>query len=428
MDKYSAYFNVNSWDFLSFIRPINIAEITEAILEKKKLPAPKFASCFFNLSMLDDEFAEVEKMAATIEKDRHLNAALKIIYINQTNVYRDKLNLIKSFLKEDDNGFFAHATRLYSKPSWLLEHLEIFYIKLWEDALKKAKGSQPKSKQTPYKSTTLTGKDFHKFLEFAIKPYQKEYGFEVELIPQEENIVPHVSVKQEKINFNFPLNKEYHPSEVLLLFVHEIETHAFKRFNAMRAKNGLLIGGTRNSLRLDEGIATYRETKFAKDYLGIDEFQSVNFSVLCMTLAEKKNSFVESVNTLTKLGFNTEFLVPILLTRIFPGIHNLEHSNGHYFTKDYLYDIGLIEVNQFMDEGGDLKDLYIGLCGMDDYNLFKAAGEKSPAILPFEDKKFYQKLFNHLGYEPDQYYQHKTGLNTDTHQAPIHHHEKTAKA
>jgi len=53
------------------------------------------------------------------------------------------------------------------------------------------------------------------------------------------------------------------------------------------------------------------------------------------------------------------------------------------FTKDFLYFQGYKKIKDFIDHGGQIKDLYIGKFGIDDIKLIQQiTGLKEPKLLP----------------------------------------------
>ncbi len=63
------------------------------------------------------------------------------------------------------------------------------------------------------------------------------------------------------------------------------------------------------------------------------------------------------------------------------GLKNTSQPGG--LTKEFIYFQGMIKIEEFVKNGDDLKDLYLGKIGLDDLDLVKKIkGIKPAKILP----------------------------------------------
>ncbi|MFH0820692.1 MAG: tyrosine/phenylalanine carboxypeptidase domain-containing protein [Candidatus Peregrinibacteria bacterium] len=159
--------------------------------------------------------------------------------------------------------------------------------------------------------------------------------------------------------------------------VHEIETHVFTAMNGARQPYKIFQRGLAGYLTTQEGLAVYNQERTeametqkkywpASSIIGID--------------ASLRGGFTEVVTTLRQHGFDAERALKVAL-KTKRGLADTSKAGG--FTKDAVYIRGKQLILSFLQQGGNLKDLYIGKINVEDLPLVKKIkGLKQPLYLP----------------------------------------------
>jgi alpha-L-glutamate ligase-like protein/uncharacterized protein (TIGR02421 family) len=161
------------------------------------------------------------------------------------------------------------------------------------------------------------------------------------------------------------------------LIIHEIETHILTAENGKIQPYEIFNKGLANYLQTQEGLAIYNTEKqnnrpFKNNY-------RVMANVIAIDMA-LKNSFVETFDAILKYGLSMEqaFRSTLKAKRGFS-----DTGKQGAFTKDYLYFNGYNSIKQFIEQGGNLRDLYVGKITTEDVKkLEKISGIKKNIILP----------------------------------------------
>lgn len=161
------------------------------------------------------------------------------------------------------------------------------------------------------------------------------------------------------------------------LIVHEIETHILTAENGKNQPYEIFNRGLGNYLITQEGLAMYnvekqRKIPFETNYKVLTHLITINESL--------KSSFSETYKNVIKYGVpeNQVFRSVLKAKRGFS-----DTSKEGAFTKDYIYFKGYKEICGFVNNGGDLKDLYMGKFNMNDVEEVKKLQGLTPAkILP----------------------------------------------
>jgi len=179
---------------------------------------------------------------------------------------------------------------------------------------------------------------------------------------------------------------QYSMKEMQRLFVHEVETHAYRHINASMQPFRLLIEGTSTQwLKTEEGLAATNEILFGKssDAL-IREYAG---RVVAIHFASK-HSFFETFRHMREY-FSDEKAYQ-LTQRAKRGCPSAEPGA---FTKDYFYFEGLNQIKRYVEEGGSLKELYYGKIALDELKTIKEAPVlKRPKYLPNYKKADFKRL------------------------------------
>ncbi|PIR48491.1 hypothetical protein COU80_02140 [Candidatus Peregrinibacteria bacterium CG10_big_fil_rev_8_21_14_0_10_55_24] len=170
----------------------------------------------------------------------------------------------------------------------------------------------------------------------------------------------------------------FEPLHVQALIAHEIETHVLTAENGEHQPYALLRRGCANYLDTQEGLAIFNQNRILSAYherrmnpprnvLGLEFGLTHSFAETRTYLEEELNYTAQKAMTQT-----------ITIKR---GLRNTEEPGG--FTKSLVYFRGLRAIERFVEEGGDLRKLYVGKIALEDLSLVEDLPElEAPLLLP----------------------------------------------
>lgn len=160
-------------------------------------------------------------------------------------------------------------------------------------------------------------------------------------------------------------NAHFSNSRLKSLIIHEIETHILTAENGKNQPYEIFNRGLANYLITQEGLAIYNvekqnEKAFKENYKPYLNVTAINQAI--------QGSFVETFENLLKYGITMEeaFRSALKAKRGF-----CDTSKKGAFTKDYLYYNGHRMIKQFIENNGDIKELYIGKINIKDLGKIK---------------------------------------------------------
>lgn len=170
----------------------------------------------------------------------------------------------------------------------------------------------------------------------------------------------------------------FSPEHVQALIAHEIETHVLTAENGSHQPYDIFRRGTANYLDTQEGMAIVNQNRVlsanhekrlgsARSLLGLEYALGHSFSETLAYLEEE-------------LGYRPEKA----LQKAFDFKRGLSHTaEAGAFTKGIVYFRGQRAVEQFLQDGGDMRLLYVGKIAVEDLPLVGAMEDlKEPLILP----------------------------------------------
>lgn len=161
------------------------------------------------------------------------------------------------------------------------------------------------------------------------------------------------------------------------LIVHEIETHILTAENGKNQPYEIFNRGLANYLITQEGLAVYNVEK------ELNEPFNKNYKIFANVIAIHKglqSSFVEIFKKLSALGLSqaTAFRAALKAKRGFS-----DTGRKGAFTKDYIYYQGYFEIKNFVNNGGNIEDLYLGKLNLQDLKIIKGIpGVNKAKLLP----------------------------------------------
>ncbi|MFA6917312.1 MAG: tyrosine/phenylalanine carboxypeptidase domain-containing protein [Candidatus Gracilibacteria bacterium] len=138
------------------------------------------------------------------------------------------------------------------------------------------------------------------------------------------------------------------------LITHEIETHIITAENGKKQAYEIFNKGFADYLIIQEGLAMYNVEKqqnmpFKNNYRVMANIIAINTAFT--------HSFVETFETILEHGLSMEqaYRAALKAKRGFA-----DTGKPGAFTKDYVYFNGYNLIKKFVEDGGDIKDLYVG--------------------------------------------------------------------
>lgn len=202
--------------------------------------------------------------------------------------------------------------------------------------------------------------------------FLKKSGLSNWKVQIKENMIGNCSVNKSNTIF-IKKGSKFHETRVKKLIAHEIETHIFTAENGKKQPYKIFQFGTKNYLETQEGLAIYNQEKT----LGYDQnhyFAAINLITCHIAL---NNSFAESVAKLMELDIKLNKAINFTL-KTKRGIGDTSKPGG--FAKQAIYTRGALKVQDFVNKGGKLSDLYIGKIDLDELETCKKIKSLNPPL------------------------------------------------
>ncbi len=326
-----------------FLRPKNLDE------ESEKFSKDNNYNPVFVYNDLDFDAEDLLDRLKYIEID---DSPLGQIFEKKITQVKNKILLLSSI--GDPKKFTGSSMQLYPKPS-------LRYVR---DAYQSMKSERVFEAGKDI-DTMETKKIFDDIL--------SEYSLDGWQIVIKDNMVVDVSVGKNGVIF---LKKDAWFSKLKIeqLIKHEIETHVLTAANGAIQPYGILKYGMSGYLLTQEGLAMYNQTYF------VEKKEIPRGRGLIATHLALDKSFSDTYKALIDLGIDKELAFRSTV-KVKRGLTNTAEPGA--FTKDSLYYIGFKKIKEYVDKGGDLKDLYIGKINIDDLDILKRIkGIKPPKFVP----------------------------------------------
>lgn len=287
-----------------------------------------------------------------IEDDTPLGQLFK----DKKSEIQNKISLLEHI---GTNNFTLCSINLYGKPGKDLLH-----------AAKQELDQIPSSfiEEGKTMSSAQAAEKFEKaFAAYGLK------GWRVKLI---DNLVSDCLAGKRNVLF---IKKSALFSEIRVktLIAHEIETHIISAENGKNQPYKIFNRGTAGYLTTQEGLAIYNQNRVINR--SVEKYYWSISSVLAVDIA-LNGSFSDVVKGIIKTGIAKERAIRQAI-KSKRGLEDTSRPGG--FTKDIIYYRGYLEINKFIEKGGDIKALYLGKINIADVSMVKNInGIKEPAHLP----------------------------------------------
>lgn len=339
----------NKIKLLYHIRPLN--------LEKEEVK-------FYQNPSYNPEFQYPKLKFDPLELVDRLNkittdeSPLGIIYARKKSEISDKIALLESI---DEEAFGEISVKLFGRPT-------AEEIKHCKDMILANKNRNEAHASETY-DVKAAKVEFEKiFMKYGLKKWK---------VKIKDNLVS--ACVAGKNNCLFIKDGSAFTKERLeSLIVHEIETHIITAENGKLQPYEIFNRGLADYLVTQEGLAMYNvETQCGMSF---ESNFKAHSHVLAIDIGLRGGSFSDIYHQLFALGIASQnaFRSAVKAKR---GYMDTKKTGA--FSKDYIYYKGYFEIKKFINNGGDLKDLYIGKINSNDLETVKKIpGIQSPSILP----------------------------------------------
>lgn len=337
----------NKIKLLFHLRPVNLDE------EQKKFLKNFSYNPQFVYPELRFDPDELKARLAKIELD---SSPLGQIFLEKKAELTKKIELVENI---DTENFTEKSINLFGQPSEeLIAECEKMLIE----------GGK-----------FQTGEEEDISAEEAVKRFEKvfeKYGLKNWKVKLKDEMVTDCVAGKNNMMF---VRKDAKFSEKRLqnLIIHEIETHILTAENGKNQPFEIFNRGLADYLITQEGLAMYNVSKQTNKSI------KENFRALALVIAADiatRSSFVETFEKILSYGIQIDQAIRITL-KVKRGLTDTGEAGA--FTKDILYYKGFKEVSTFVENGGKIKDLYIGKLNIKDLELIKKIeGLLPPVYIP----------------------------------------------
>ena len=187
----------------------------------------------------------------------------------------------------------------------------------------------------------------------AFEQFFKDSGLSHWRVKQKKEMVSDC-VAGKKNTFFIREDVKFTETRLKMVIAHELETHVFTAENGKLQPYYVFQRGTGGYLTTQEGLAIYNQEK-AVDHVTEKHFW--NAALVVAIHKAQDGSFREVYECMKELGYNDEKSFQFAL-KSKRGLEDTSQPGA--FTKDLIYFRGKRMVETFVEDGGDLKRLYIG--------------------------------------------------------------------
>jgi len=171
----------------------------------------------------------------------------------------------------------------------------------------------------------------------------------------------------------------FSPERLNSLIAHEIETHVLTAENGSKQPYELFERGMAGYLVTQEGLAIYNQNKVLSAHNEKRYWPALN--VLAVSYG-MKHSFAELRRYIRRLGFDDARALRTCL-KVKRGMSDTAKPGA--FTKEVVYFLGLSVIEQYLRDGGEMRELYTGKVSVQDIALVREIKELiDPVYMPKE--------------------------------------------
>lgn len=334
---------------LANLKPLNLKEEKEKFIQNSDYnPHFKYKDLSFDAGALKLRLKKLEEQLDT--------SPLAELFRRKIAEQNKKIILMEA---RGHESFTERSYELYGKPSEALI----------QEAKKKLEGI-PKEFPEPARYYSVP----EAIIEFE-KTFQ-EYNLHHWKIKVNRQMVSACSAGKESTLF-LREGVRFSEERLRMVIAHEIETHILTAENGKHQVYGLFNRGFGNFLETQEGLAIWNQEQVSTI---VTEKHFRSALLIFVVDFASKHSFAETYDYCLKLGMSSDRALQTVL-KVKRGLGNT--AKPGVFTKDSLYFSGYLQIQNFVANGGDLKDLYYGKYNLDDLAYIKRISQlREPKLLP----------------------------------------------
>ncbi len=336
---------------LKYLKPINLEEQEQIFIEKKWDYLPKFIypEIKLDLENLKKEVLEIEVPDIPLSK----------IYKDKKEEILNKINLLEALKIWDSKKITSYSINIFGDIiEENLEYSKKIMAEKW-DLLEEENLSKEEIKD-------------------LIKKFNHIYNIKISLIER-------VWGSRFAMRWNNLMIRKWAlvwKRELRSIIAHEIEWHYLRSLNAKKIPYKIFSSWTAFYLATEEGIAIYNQSRFlkkidAKYYSIFEKYFFMNYAKNHST-EKLKEKMLEYYNNDYKKVFNH-------LLRIKRWFKNFWDSG--FFAKDLVYTNWFLQVRDFLENGWNLRELYIWKIKIEDLEEIKSTNilkiNSSEIVVPF---------------------------------------------
>jgi alpha-L-glutamate ligase-like protein/uncharacterized protein (TIGR02421 family) len=337
----------NKLKLLFHLRPVNLEEEKKKFLENFSYnPQFEYPELKFNPTELKQRLEKIEET----------NTPLGEVFRAKKEELMKKIELIESI---DTEKFTRKSVALFGEPEGEL-------IEECENLLLESK------KFTSAEKEDINEEGAKTRFEKVFKKY-KLNNWKVKI--KDEMVTDCIAGKNNRLFVR--KGSKFSEERIEKLIIHEIETHILTAENGKTQPYEIFNRGLSDYLITQEGLATYNVTNQSNQTI------KDSYKALALVIATKiamTGSFVQTFEKVLSYGIPIDHALRVAL-KVKRGLSDTSKPGA--FTKDIIYYKGYKEIVEFVENGGKIKDLYIGKLNLKDLDFIKKIeGLNEPKYLP----------------------------------------------
>jgi len=335
---------------LKYLKPINLYE------ERARLEEDQEYSPFFLYPEIPLDMGDVEKRLMSFLTD---DSPLGVLLAKKRREMLERIAVLRA--RGDTKKFMAASIELFGEPRESLL-----------DEAKAVLASRIACDLPPPRKSLLPADKAASIFEEALS----RYGLHDWQVSVRGALVADCTVGWKHLYLRE--GALFSPEHVSSLLAHEVETHILTVENGNHQPYEIFRRGFANYLDTQEGLAVFNQNRILSLYH--EKRYGPARGVLAVAYA-MTHPFVETRQYLeAELGYNhAKALTKVIELK--RGLHDTSELGS--FTKGLVYFRGLRNIEKFVNEGGDLKRLYIGKIALEDLEQAEEVpGVQLPLLLP----------------------------------------------
>ena len=326
------------FNFLLLVTPVNVDQAWQLF---KKYKYEKIPELYYRLRPIDPALLKRKLYEIPVESIEDP------VIANLLREKRMEINRKLTMLEDRNQPQFLYGSlQLYGGISAELKRLAVQILNTLRP-----------HRRNGMKREFVNAEQFYKRAEEEMEYYRAEYPAMQAKVEIRNDIV---GLMVASGNLLLSDNVNILPSRVEALIQHEIGTHVLTYYNGKHQPFQQLYCGLPGYEELQEGLAVMAE--YLVGGLNHTRLRLLAGRVVASDLLIKGATFIESFRILNKdFGFDkrTSYIITVRTFR------------GGGFTKDAVYLRGLVQLLEYLKEGGDIKPLFVGKIALEHIPVIK---------------------------------------------------------